>query len=657
MKPSFLAFLFPVMMSPAGLGVTGGSTGDNIGDRSTSELERRLELIDLEIGKLAQPSLNSGVGPIGYRSRDYPDSAHSEWVEVALGTEAPVDAIVLVPALWRSTEEGFTSDGFPAAFRVSVGVSDDSKGTVVAELADASALLPRTAPVVIPVNGRQATWVRVEATRLSPRAFDGRYILQLSELLVFHGEQNRALHRPVRDSSNIGGLPAWNVDCLVDGILPYVMNAAEGEQSLAFVSSLGIGPTPAMTIDLGDRSRISGIRLHATDQSDTVPQAFGGEFGLPRRFQVMVADRKDLSDERSVLDVTLRSIYETGPIMEWSFPETSGRRVRLQVLDPYVYEDFTLSGTQVGFAEIEILDRGLNVALGKPVQASFGVDNPNRSLGALTDGRNLYGNILPVRQWLNQLARRHDLETERPLLAAELAIRYARQKTNLTRMFWLAAGLVALIACVIVYYRFRGMRKEAQIRERIAANLHDNLGANLHAIGLLGDLARDSVDSREELIDTVKRIRALTERTGSAARSCANMLATSGTCDDLLEEMRRDSESLLADLEKLFLAEGETSLQQLPRRKRIDLYLFYKEALVNVIRHSGATRVETRVVGRPGEVLLTVTDNGQGFEGDTPSSLKRRARLLGAECRAEHPAEGGTRIVMRLKLRKLSRLR
>ena len=66
-----------------------------------------------------------------------------------------------------------------------------------------------------------------------------------------------------------------------------------------------------------------------------------------------------------------------------------------------------------------------------------------------------------------------------------------------------------------------------------------------------------------------------------------------------------------------------------------------------------------------GEVIdrssaISFTWNGkklQGFEGDTPSSLKRRARLLGAECRAEHPPEGGTRIVMRLKLRKLSRLR
>ena len=44
---------------------------------------------------------------------------------------------------------------------------------------------------------------------------------------------------------------------------------------------------------------------------------------------------------------------------------------------------------------------------------------------------------------MEQLGRRHDLETERPLVAAELATRYARQKQNLRRMIGLAALLAA----------------------------------------------------------------------------------------------------------------------------------------------------------------------------------------------------------------------
>jgi signal transduction histidine kinase len=275
----------------------------------------------------------------------------------------------------------------------------------------------------------------------------------------------------------------------------------------------------------------------------------------------------------------------------------------------------------------------------------------------LTDGQNLYGRILPVRQWLGELARRHDLEAARPLVVAELSRKHSRTRTVLTWMFWLAALLAGAIAFILFYAHFRARRQEKNIRERIAANLHDELGANLHAIGLLGDLAKDAVDSREDLVDTLDRIRSLTERTGSAARNCAHMVLAQGVCEDLVEEMRRDCRRLLADLDHSIKFEGEEILHRLSRRKRIDLYLFHKEALINVIRHSGATEATTRLVARPDEIVLTISDNGCGIAGRPPPSLKRRASLLGADLLVEPPEAGGTRIVLKLKSRKFGILK
>ncbi|NNM28643.1 MAG: ATP-binding protein [Akkermansiaceae bacterium] len=654
MRRILLFALIAACLPSAGASAPGGE----FAPRSIAELEHRLALIDVELRELAHTSLNSGVGPIGYRSLHHGDPDHAEWVEVDLGAEGPIDEVVLVPTLWRSTARGFVSDAFPAAFRIVAGTADDRAGTVVAEFPDTSSLLPRVGPLVVPVVGTVASWVRIEATRLSPRAFDGSYIFQLSELLVFAGEENRALRRPVTHSGNPVEVRAWSARCLVDGILPYVMNAAEGEQSRGFLSMALTGDRPSIDIDLGERFPVSGLRLHATDQSDTAPQAFSGDFGLPRLFRIAGADEADFSDARELLEVGISSPDEAGPIMEWNFGEAACRYVRLIVLDPYVYDESdVVQSKRVAFAEIEVLSAGRNVAVNRPVTATFGASGSDRDLVALTDGRNLYGKILPLRQWLGELARRHDLETERPRVTAELASRYARQKTVLTWVAWLAAILAAVIGLVILYYRERGRRQETRIRERIAANLHDDLGANLHAIGLLGDLAKDAVDSREELVDTVDRIRTLTERTGSAARNCANMLEARDVCEDLVAEMRRDSESLLADLKHDISFEGEEILQQLARRRRIDLFLFHKECLANVIRHSGATEVETRVVASPAEVRLTVTDNGEGFAGQRPESLKRRARLLGADFEVQEPESGGTRIVLKMKTRKYGLLR
>jgi len=627
-------------------------TGEEVSEGSMSlvELQERKNEIEVELLRLAHDSLNSGVGPIGYRSKVYDSPDHVEWVQVDLGTETSIDEVVLVPALWRDTELGFVSDAFPETFRIFVG-SGDEEGELVAEVEDASPFLPRTAPLIVDTKGARGSWVKLEASKLSRRAFDGGYIFQLSELLVLDGEINRALKRPVTSSSPAQGLEAWNQGCLVDGILPYVMNAAYGEQSLALVGLLDTGGEPEIIIDLGSEQGVSGVRLHAVDQSDTVPQSFSGDFGLPPRFRIDGATSEDFSDGRLLVEDTLDTIQKVGPIMAWNFEEERIRFVRLTVEEAYQF----VQRPFVGFAEIEVLSEGLNVAKGCPVHVDFQPGDPSRVFANLTDGLNLYGEILPLRLWLAELARRHDLEVLLPRVEMALAKRYEFQKRLLSWVSWVAVLLCAGIGLLILYYRILSMRQEHRIRERISANLHDELGANLHAIGLLGDLAKDVVDSREDLVDTLNRIRSLSDRTGSAARNCANMIGAKDVCEDLEAEMRRDCSRLLADLDYEIHVEGDKVLRGLKRRRRIDLYLFYKESLVNVIRHSGATHVETRLVAEPSVIRLTVTDNGIGYTGSPPESLKRRARMLGAQVSLETPESGGTRVVLTLKTRRFGK--
>lgn len=640
-----------------GLGGSTGAWGGDLDRLSITDLQRRLAEIDSELAGLAHMSLNSGVGPIGFRSRSHSEAEHLEWARVDLSREAVIDEIVLVPTLWRDLNAGFVSDAFPSSLRILAGTAGDPTGSVVAEFRDTAHLLPRIAPLVVPTGGIRASWVRIETDRLSRRAFDGRYIFQLAEMLVFADQENLALQRPVSISQNDVESPAWNPVFLVDGILPYVMNSGRGNPSLAFISAIGIGDHPAIEIDLQREQPVSGIRLHAVDQSDTVPQAYPGDYALPHRFRIEGANNADFTDARLLMEASPTSIYELGPIMEWKFRENDCRYLRLTALDPYLSQESGRHGTRIGYAEIEVLADGRNVGVGQPASAAFSPASSGRRFESLTDGHNLYGRILPVRQWLGELARRHDLETARPLVVAELSGKHTRTRTVLTWMFWLVSLLAGAIAFILFYYHFRARRQETNIRERIAANLHDELGANLHAIGLLGDLAKDAVDSREDLVDTLDRIRSLTERTGSAARNCAHMILAKGVCEDLVAEMRHDSLRLLADLEHSITFEGEEILPSLPRRKRIDLYLFHKEALINIIRHSGATEATTRLVASPDEIVLTISDNGCGIADGPPSSLKRRARLLGADLSVEPPEAGGTCIVLKLKSRKFGILK
>ncbi len=624
---------------------------------SLKVLEQRLATVDQELNQLASYSLRSGVGAVGYRSRVHTSPSEPEWIQIDLGRELPIDQIVLVPTIWRDSKTGFRADGFPREFKILAGTGCDEAGTVVADFRSSDHVLPRVAPLLVPCPGTVASWIRVEATLMSPRAWDEKFIFQLAEILVFSGVENIALRRPVQTSSPDGNAgPGWDQRFIVDGFVPYLMDAAEGAQSLAFVSNVGIGERPALTIDLGESLPLNRLYYHVTDLSDTVPQAIPDDFGVPRRMLLEGANQADFSDAVRLVEYHMESVYDTGPIIVRRFPATLCRYVRLTAVEPFINTLGQLKGTQFGAAEIELFASGRNVALGRPVQANFTATSPERSFSALTDGRNLYGTILPLRKWLGELARRHDLEVVRPLIATQAEHLYARQKTNLNRMGWLAVLLAGGIVLIILIERNMRMRQISRIRERLAADLHDELGANLHTIGLLSDLAANAGESPEERATLYRRLRSETERSGIAVRHCSDMLAAKGLYTDLLADMQRASNRIMAKLEHEISIDGEEYLKALPPRTRADLFLFYKECLVNISRHSGATKYTTRLEATPNRIHLRICDNGRGLEtadkDAAPSSLKRRARLLGAKIHVEKPDTGGTCIELDLQTRK-----
>lgn len=627
----------------------------SISELKLTQLEQRRAKIDAELSQLAQTSLRSGVGSIGYRSDPHATSNHTEWVEIELEKEVAIDEIALVPTLWRDSKKGFQADAFPETFRALAITAKNPEGTVIAAYDSSDGILPRIAPLIIPASGITASRIRIEVSRLPLRAFDQKYVLQLSEVLIFSGEKNVALRRPVSCSSSVSPQrkeSPWNQRFLVDGHTPYLMDAAIGKKSMAYIN-----PTralPSLTLDLGARHRISRIHLHTVDQSDTVPQAYAGNHGMPQHLKIEGANLPNFSDAVTLLQTESVNMSDIGPIMMWNIPETLCRFVRVAETNPP--ESF-----RIGFAEIELYSNNLNVARGKQA-SNVSTTPPFRSLDTLTDGRNLYGNILPIRTWLNQLTRRHDLETERPQVMQELAQRYESQKINLRRISWLAAILLLGIVTVVLIEKITRQRAISKTRERIAANLHDELGANLHAIGLLGDFAKKIVarknDSGEcaELTDVIDEVRSLTEETGETARYCTNMLETKEIHAHLVKEMKRTTSRLLADLEHEATFPDDSKLNHLKPRRRIDLYLFYKECLTNIIRHSGATRVSAQLTATTKEIKLIISDNGHGLtKNEAPKSLRRRARILGGTVTVDSLTTGGTQITLRFSPRRLFR--
>ncbi|WP_372796448.1 sensor histidine kinase [Pontiella sp.] len=620
---------------------------------SLNRLEQLRTETEEELDRLASYSMRSGIGTAGYRSAPHQDPHHTEWIRISLESETLIDQIVLTPIIRRDTSLGLHGDGFPVDFRILAGTDADPEGTEIAAFTEKDQLLPRIAPLIIELSPRNVSWIKLEAAALSPRDWDNQYILQLSEIMVFSGSENVALHRPVDVSSSTGQTnPSRQTTTLVDGQVPYLMDAATGDKSIAFLSDVKGVERPTLTIDLGQPQPVNRFHLHTPELSDTIPQSAKPAVGVPRHLQVEGAEQADFSDAVLLVDFQRDNLFDAAPIIMRRFPETRCRYVRLTILEPNEErEDPTF-----GCAEIELFSKGRNVALNKKVSLGYPFSKVNRSMDTITDGRNLYGDVLPIRTWMNELARRHELEKQLPRIRAEIDRRYAAQKKILRRVSWLAALLAAGIGFTILLSRNLQMRRIVRLKTRFAADLHDELGANLHAIGLLGDIAKEAAHTPDVLVKALDKIRALTERSGEAARHCAEMQEAE-IFGKLPDDMRRTANRMMTDIDHEIAIEGEDVLEKLPPRTKADLFLFYKESLVNISRHSGAKAVQIRLSADPSKITLIISDNGQGLSGGVPSSLKRRARLLGGQVLAGPFESGGTSITLtfcpaRLKFRR-----
>ncbi|NDV62068.1 ATP-binding protein [Puniceicoccales bacterium CK1056] len=634
--------------------------GETIDDMSLGELEERRETIEREIGQLARFAMNSGVGRIGYRSNTHPSEDSEEWIEIDFGKTVSLDSIALVPALWRDAQKGFIADSFPEAFCITAGIRGESEETVVFQIDSSKGIIPRVAPFLINGKAIKASWIRLTANRLSPRNFDGEYVLQLSEILVFDGYENVALGATVEVSSSISyGSGAWGEEYLVDGFVPYLMDSSEGSGTVAYVVLAETGDTPSFSIDLETPSVLEDLVLHVVEQTDTVPQAFPGDYGIPYKFLLEGSLKSDFSDPVVLLEFERDSIFDVGPIMSFSLTSVAMRYVRLRATEPYVFSYVGVNGEAIpggrlGFAEIELYSKGgHNMALGKLMKSEFRGESPPRHIEALTDGKNLYGSILTFRDWINQLAVRHDLEKKLPLVSAELGIRYAKQKQLLFFMR-ISLGLLVLFVIVGVFvYRHQQQRVLFKARERITADLHDVLGGNISAIVLLSELAKGETENPKELTRFVGKIDSLAVRTRNALKYISDVLSQPNLYENLTAEMRRIATGLTDGLEHDLQISGEEFISRIHQRNRVDIFLFYKECLVNIIRHSGATKVSTRLDIDKHYLKLEVTDNGIGLDENgvpvVPTSLRRRARILGAKVSVSPVEGGGSRIHMIFK--------
>ncbi len=202
-------------------------------------------------------------------------------------------------------------------------------------------------------------------------------------------------------------------------------------------------------------------------------------------------------------------------------------------------------------------------------------------------------------------------------------------------------------------YRVRQLRARQELRLRIAGRLHDDVGANLSALALRLGMLRGARGLDDQERERVQSLGALARETAHKVREIVWVVNTKyDTVAGLLAKMRDAVDTMLGDQPMSVDAEipAPGDQRRVDMRLRQDVYLMFKEALHNVVKHSGARSVSVSVQWDDPRLTWQVQDDGRGFdpqgsvEGNGLDLMRARAARHGGQLSIESAVGRGTTV-------------
>ncbi len=184
--------------------------------------------------------------------------------------------------------------------------------------------------------------------------------------------------------------------------------------------------------------------------------------------------------------------------------------------------------------------------------------------------------------------------------------------------FVLCAIVLAGTAYAIYRYRINELLKRQAIRNRIAQDLHDNVGSTLSSISVYSQVAQiqNNNGGKEELNEVLGKISTTSNDMISEMNDIVWAInPRNDSIEKIVQRMESFARPLLAarNIRFNFNYDQEVLGINLDMEKRKNFYLIFKEAITNVIKYSGASELRVHVGIRRQRLDLIVQDNGVGF--------------------------------------------
>jgi signal transduction histidine kinase/ligand-binding sensor domain-containing protein len=251
-----------------------------------------------------------------------------------------------------------------------------------------------------------------------------------------------------------------------------------------------------------------------------------------------------------------------------------------------------------------------------------------------------------------------------------------------TTWFHVLGGLATMLAAggAVWFDTRRRMRRRLERAERqrdiererarIARDIHDDLGASLTRIAMLSQSDRGEIQLPESMAKNLGRIFATArELTRAMDEIVWAVNPRHDRLDSLASYLSRFAHEYLAEAEIRCRLDVPLHLPTLPvaAEVRHNLFLAFKEALHNIVKHSAANEVRVELKLEAAQLTLRVADDGRGFDPSTPAAgrtvagrlgggnglanMQRRLAEISGACEARSELGHGTTVTFTVPLR------
>jgi PAS domain S-box-containing protein len=200
------------------------------------------------------------------------------------------------------------------------------------------------------------------------------------------------------------------------------------------------------------------------------------------------------------------------------------------------------------------------------------------------------------------------------------------------------------------------LRELETVRQRIATDLHDDIGSSLTQISILSEVVQSNISASDTR--ATKPLSLIANASRELIDAMSDIVwainPQKDHLSDLTQRMRRFASDIFTARNVQFHFKVPPGEHDLPLGANIrrEVFLVFKESVNNMIKHSGLTESEIEFVVDEREFTLTISDNGKGFDPANESdghglmSMRERTHAIGGQLKVDSKPAKGTTITL-----------